>query len=69
MRWQRLAAALGVVAVPAVLIFRQPDLGTMLVFGFISFAMLFAAGTTFRQLLALVAAASPASWRSGSSSC
>ena len=54
MRWQRLVAALGAVAVPAVLIFRQPDLGTMLVFGFITIVMLFAAGTTFRQLLALV---------------
>ncbi len=53
MRWQRLAASLAVVAVPSYLIFRQPDLGTMLVFGFITMVMLFAAGTTFRQILAL----------------
>jgi rod shape determining protein RodA len=54
MRWARLAATLGVVAVPSFLIFRQPDLGTMLVFGFITLAMLFAAGTTFRQLVVLL---------------
>jgi len=54
MRWQRLAASMAVVAIPSFLIFRQPDLGTMLVFGFLTLVMLFAAGTTFRQLLALV---------------
>lgn len=56
MKWVRMFAALGVVAVPSVLIFVQPDLGTMLVFGFITLAMLFAAGTTMRQLLVLLGA-------------
>ncbi len=56
MRWQRLTAALAVVAIPSYLIFRQPDLGTMLVFGFMTLVVLFAAGTTFRQLLALIGA-------------
>ena len=55
MRWSRLLSTLALVAVPSVLIVRQPDLGTMLVIGFMSIAMLFAAGTTFRQLLVLVA--------------
>lgn len=55
MRWQRFAAALGVVFLPAILIYRQPDLGTMLVFAFLTIAMLFTAGTTFRQLVALLA--------------
>ena len=60
MRWLRIAKAFGIVALPAALVFRQPDLGTMLVFGFVTVAMLFAAGTTVRQLgllllLALIA--------------
>jgi rod shape determining protein RodA len=42
-----------VVAIPAVLIYFEPDLGTTLVFGFILFAMLFVAGATWRQLVAL----------------
>lgn len=56
MRWARLAAALGVVAVPSFLIFSQPDLGTMLIVTFMTIAMLFAAGTTFRQILVLLTA-------------
>jgi rod shape determining protein RodA len=46
----RIAQALALVSVPAILIFIQPDLGTMLVFGFIAVVMLFVAGTTGRQL-------------------
>ena len=57
MRWLRIARALALMAVPAVLIFMQPDLGTMLVFGFVTVVMLFVAGTTVRQLLTLLAAA------------
>ena len=56
MRWARLAATMLVVAVPSVLIYLQPDLGTMMVFGFLTLAMLFAAGTTFRQLVVLLGA-------------
>ena len=56
MRWWRILRAVVVVSVPSVLIFMQPDLGTMLVFGFVGVAMLFVAGTTFRQLITLVVA-------------
>ena len=55
MRWARLASALAMVLIPSALIYKQPDLGTMLVVGFMTIAVLFAAGTTFRQLLVLVA--------------
>ncbi len=48
--WKTVARAVVVVAVPAVLIFRQPDLGTMLVFAFVLLAVLFVAGVTLRQL-------------------
>ena len=54
LRWHHLARTAAVVAAPAVLIFLQPDLGTMLVFGFIAGVMLFVAGTTWRQLVFLV---------------
>ncbi len=57
LRWHRVARAIALVAVPAYLIFRQPDLGTMLVFGFIAVVMLFVAGTTWRQLGFLVVTA------------
>lgn len=48
--WQAVARALVIVGVPAMLIFLQPDLGTMLVFAFVTLVMLFAAGSTVRQL-------------------
>lgn len=54
MRWMRIARAMALVALPSLLIFVQPDLGTMLVFGFVVVTMLFVAGTTVRQLVALV---------------
>ncbi len=54
MRWDRVARAVGLVALPAVLIFLQPDLGTMLTFGFIAGVMIFVAGATWRQVAALV---------------
>lgn len=53
-RWDHIARAVVIVGIPAVLIFRQPDLGTMLVFGFVAVIMLFASGTTWRQLAFLV---------------
>ncbi len=50
MKWSRMLMAFAIVGVPAVLIFLQPDLGTMLVFGFVTVIMLFIAGTNVRQL-------------------
>jgi rod shape determining protein RodA len=57
MSWRRLIQTLVIVAIPAVLIYLEPDLGTMLVFAFITLVMLFIGGTTFRQLTVLLAAA------------
>ncbi|NOY54520.1 MAG: rod shape-determining protein RodA [Actinobacteria bacterium] len=57
MRWSRLGLALGMLAIPSYLIFRQPDLGTMLVFGFFALVMLFVSGTTFRQFAILTVGA------------
>lgn len=48
--WQNTLRVVAFVAVPAFLIFRQPDLGTMLVFGFVLLVMLFVGGATLRQL-------------------
>ena len=48
--WRTVARALVIVGIPAGLIFLQPDLGTMLVFAFLVLVMLFAAGSTLRQL-------------------
>jgi rod shape determining protein RodA len=48
--WRTVARALLIVGIPAGLIFLQPDLGTMLVFAFLVLVMLFAAGSTLRQL-------------------
>ena len=50
---RRLLAALVLVAVPVGLIMRQPDLGTALVFGVISTAVVIMAGARPRHLLAL----------------
>ena len=55
--WKKVGQAVLVVAVPAVLILREPDLGTTMVFGFILFSMLFVAGATWRQMVALVTSA------------
>ncbi|MFZ0012953.1 MAG: FtsW/RodA/SpoVE family cell cycle protein, partial [Acidimicrobiia bacterium] len=51
--WKKLAQAVVLVTVPGILILREPDLGTTLVFGFILFGMLFVAGATWRQMAAL----------------
>lgn len=61
LHWIEIARAVGLVAVPAVLIFRQPDLGTMLVFGFVAVVMVFTAGTTWRQFAFLTIASLVAS--------
>lgn len=55
MKWRRLVTALALVGLPAALIFIQPDLGTMLVLGFITLVVLFVAGTTMPQLVTLLA--------------
>lgn len=46
---------LGLVSLPMVLVFLQPDLGTALVYGAITLAMLFIAGIPWQQMTALVA--------------
>jgi rod shape determining protein RodA len=55
--WPTVIRAILIVALPAVLVLFEPDLGTTLVFGFILFVMLFVAGATWRQMLALAATA------------
>jgi rod shape determining protein RodA len=55
--WARLGRTVALVAVPSALIFVQPDLGTMLVFGFVSVVMLFAGGANLRQLALLAVVA------------
>jgi len=57
MSWRRLVQTIVIVAIPALLIYLQPDLGTMLVFAFITLVMLFIGGTTLRQLTVLMVAA------------
>lgn len=51
--WVKVGLVLGTVGIPSVLIYKQPDLGTMLVFVFVMMAMLFAAGSSWRQLTTL----------------
>lgn len=55
--WRKVGQALMVMAIPAFLIYAEPDLGTTLVFGFILFAMLFVAGASWRQLVTLAVGA------------
>src|SRR5918998_2889437 len=49
--------ALGILSVPALLVFAQPDLGTALVFGAAFFTMAYIAGAKLIQLAGLVAGA------------
>ena len=58
--WSTVIRAILIVALPAALVLFEPDLGTTLVFGFILFVMLFVAGATWRQMLALAGAATGA---------
>ncbi|MPZ54117.1 MAG: rod shape-determining protein RodA, partial [Acidimicrobiia bacterium] len=53
LRWSRIFMVLGFIAIPSVLIFMEPDLGTMLVFVFVGFVMFFAAGASWRQMAVL----------------
>ena len=55
--WPIVFRAILIVVLPAALILLEPDLGTTMVFGFILFVMLFVAGATWRQMVALTAAA------------
>lgn len=55
--WGEVIQAMLVVGLPGLLILREPDLGTTLVFGFILFALIFVAGATWRQMVALAASA------------
>jgi rod shape determining protein RodA len=51
--WRTTALAVGLVALPAALVFKEPDFGTALVYAAILISMLFIAGTRVRQLAAL----------------
>jgi rod shape determining protein RodA len=51
--WRKIGLALLITGVPGIMIYRQPDLGTTMVFGFILFTLLFAAGASWRQLVSL----------------
>ncbi len=53
--WPTIGKAVLITGVPAIMILRQPDLGTTMVFGFILFTLLFAAGATWRQMASLFA--------------
>lgn len=55
--WHWVARAVVLVLVPAVLIFFQPDLGTMLSFAMILIVMLFAGAATWRQIAFLAVTA------------
>lgn len=54
--WAKVGQAVVLTAVPAWLIYLQPDLGTTLVFVFILVGMLFVGGATWRQMVTLVTA-------------
>ena len=54
-RWRTIFSAIGLGAIPILLVFAQPDLGTALVYSAALFAVLFFAGLRWRQLLALLA--------------
>lgn len=54
--WKRLALAFALTAAPGFLVFRQPDLGTVVVIGVIAIGVLFAAGTNTKQMAVLLAA-------------
>jgi rod shape determining protein RodA len=55
--WPRVGQTVALVLIPSALIFVQPDLGTMLVFGFVAVVMLFAGGANIRQLAVLAVGA------------
>jgi rod shape determining protein RodA len=58
--WRTVLAAVGLAALPALLVFRQPDFGTALVYGAVLIAVLFVAGARWTHLAALGAAGATA---------
>src|SRR5207247_1134746 len=57
MRWRTIMSAIGLGAVPILLVFLQPYLGTALVYSAALFSLLFFVGVRWRQLLVLFVAA------------
>jgi rod shape determining protein RodA len=55
-RWRTVLSALGLGAIPILLVFLQPDLGTALVYGAALLAMLFFVGVRWKQLATLALA-------------
>ena len=55
-RWKTIFTVIGLGAVPILLVFMQPDLGTALVYAAALFAVLFFVGLRWRQLIVLLAA-------------
>jgi rod shape determining protein RodA len=55
MRWRTILSAIGLGAIPILLVFMQPDLGTALVYAASLFAVLFFVGIRWRQLAVLLA--------------
>ena len=53
-RWRTILSAIGLGAIPIVLVFLQPDLGTALVYSAALFSLLFFVGVRWRQLLSLL---------------
>jgi rod shape determining protein RodA len=54
-KWRTILSVIGLGAVPILLVFLQPDLGTALVYGAALFAVLFFVGVRWRQLVVLLA--------------
>ncbi|MCI0633939.1 MAG: rod shape-determining protein RodA [Actinobacteria bacterium] len=55
-RWKTIATVIGLGAMPILLVFLQPDLGTALVYSAALFAVLFFVGVRWRQLVVLLTA-------------
>lgn len=60
--WRKIGLSLAIMAGPTLLIVRQPDLGTALVFVFMLAVVLWSAGASGRQLLVLGAGAGASAW-------
>jgi rod shape determining protein RodA len=60
--WKKIVRALLLLVLPVLLIVRQPDLGTSLVYFFLAGLMIYAAGATGRQVVGLVGGAVGAGW-------
>ena len=55
LRWKKVFQSGALMAIPFTMILIEPDLGTAMVFPFVWFMMLFAAGATWKQLSTIVA--------------